>query len=172
MISKFCNKMPKIHGSAYIAESAEIIGDVRIAKNASIWPGAVLRGDMHYIEIGENTNVQDNSVMHGTADKFPTILGKNVSVGHNAIVHGCTIGDNCIIGMGSIILEGATIGKWCIIGAGAVVTEGAKIQDSSIALGIPARVAGKITPSHRLRISRNWRAYVSLMKKYKNRQKA
>ena len=96
--------------SAYIADSAEIIGDVTVGKNSSVWPGAVLRGDMHFIKLGNNVSVQDNAIMHGTVGKFSTTVGNNVSVGHNAIVHGCKVGDNCIIGMGAIILEGAEIG--------------------------------------------------------------
>jgi carbonic anhydrase/acetyltransferase-like protein (isoleucine patch superfamily) len=151
--------------------SSEIIGDVTVGSNSSIWPGVVLRGDMHYIRIGNNTSVQDNTVMHGTADKFPTIVGDNVSIGHLALVHGCTIGDNCIIGMGAIILEGAKVGNWCIIGAGAVIPEGKTIPDGSIAFGVPGKVAGKITKRHRERITRNWKAYVKLAKEYKKAQK-
>lgn len=165
-IRSYMGKMPKIDRTAYVEKSAEIIGDVRIGKNSSIWNGTVLRGDMHYIKIGKNTSVQDNSVLHGTATKFPTIVGDSVSIGHNAIVHGCVIGDNCLIGMGSIILEGAEIGDWCIIGAGAVVTEGKKIQDGSIVLGVPGKPVAKVTARHRERITRNWKAYVRLKDTY------
>ena len=165
-IRPYLKKMPKIDRTAYVEESAEIIGDVRIGKNSSIWNCAVLRGDMHYIRIGENTSVQDNSVLHGTATEFPTIVGNNVSIGHNAIVHGCIIGNNCLIGMGSIILEGAAIGDWCIIGAGAVVTEGKKIPEGSIVLGIPGKPVAKVTARHRERITRNWKAYVRLKDTY------
>ncbi|MDE1834805.1 MAG: gamma carbonic anhydrase family protein, partial [Candidatus Micrarchaeota archaeon] len=112
------------------------------------------------------SNVQDNSVMHGTANKYPTIVGDNVSVGHNAIVHGCIVGNNCLIGMGAIILEGAEIGDWCIIGAGAVVPEMAKIPSGSIVLGIPGKVARKVTKDHRARITRNWKVYVELKNNY------
>ncbi|MCL5434379.1 MAG: gamma carbonic anhydrase family protein [Candidatus Marsarchaeota archaeon] len=165
-IIKFGTKKPKIDRTAFVAGSAVIIGDVEIGKNSSIWYGTVLRGDMHYIRIGSNVSVQDNSVMHGTADKFPTIVGNNVSIGHNAIVHGCTIGDNCLIGMGSIILEGAKIGDWCIIAAGAVVPEGSTIPSHSIVMGVPGRVRGKVTPAHKARITRNWKAYVKLKGRY------
>ncbi|MEM3841279.1 MAG: gamma carbonic anhydrase family protein [Candidatus Micrarchaeaceae archaeon] len=157
---------PKIPKSAYVASTAEVIGAVNIGENSSIWPGAVLRGDMHYIRIGKNTSIQDNTVMHGTADRFPTIVGDNVTIGHLALVHGCTIGDNCIIGMGAIILEGAKIGNWCIIGAGAVIPEGKEIPDNSIVFGIPGKVAGKVTKVHKERITRNWKAYVKLSREY------
>ena len=166
MIRKFGGKGPRIHKTAYIADTAELIGDVTVGEDSSVWYGTVLRGDMHYIKIGKGSSVQDNSVMHGTANKYPTIVGDHVSIGHNATVHGCVIGDNCIIGMGSMILEGAVVGDWCIIGAGAVVTEGTRIPDNSIALGVPAKVVGKISAEHRKRITRNWEAYVSLKDKY------
>jgi carbonic anhydrase/acetyltransferase-like protein (isoleucine patch superfamily) len=165
-VKSFHGKKPKVKSGAYVAETATLIGDVEIGENSSVWYGAVLRGDMHYIKIGKNSSVQDNSVMHGTADKYPTIVGDNVSIGHNAIVHGCTIGDNCIIGMGSIILEGSEIGDWCIIGAGAVVPEGAKIPGGSIALGLPAKVVKSVTEGHKARITRNWKAYVKLKDVY------
>ncbi len=163
---KYMGRAPRIDPSAYIAGSADIIGDVTVGKDSSIWNGVVLRGDMHYIRIGRNTSVQDNSVVHGTATKYPTIVGNNVSVGHGAIVHGCTIGDNCIIGMGSIILEGAEIGDWCIIGAGAVVTEGARIPSGSIVLGVPGKIVRKVTVEHKSRITRNWKSYVKLKDGY------
>ena len=162
----FGGKMPRIGKRAYVAENATLIGDVSLGEDSSVWYGAVLRGDMHYIKIGKNCSVQDNSVMHGTADRFPTVVGDNVSIGHNAIVHGCTIGNNCIIGMGAIILEGAEIGDWCIIGAGSVVTEGSKIPDENIVLGIPGKVAGKVTEEHKKRIEKNWKAYSALKNEY------
>ncbi len=165
-IRGYLGKKPIIHKTAYIEENATIIGDVEIGKDSSIWNGAVLRGDLHYIKIGKNTNVQDNAVLHGTADYYPTIVGDNVSIGHNAIVHGCIIGKNCLIGMGSIILEGAIIGDWCIIGAGAVVTEKVKISNNSIVLGIPGKPVNKITVAHKVRITRNWKAYVALKNSY------
>ncbi|MCL4399163.1 gamma carbonic anhydrase family protein [Candidatus Parvarchaeota archaeon] len=166
MLGKFLGKKPTVHPSVYISDSAEIIGDVSIGENSSVWNGSVLRGDMNYIRIGKNTNVQDRSVLHGTAGKYPTVVGDNVSIGHGAIVHGCSIGDNCLIGMGSIILEGAEIGDWCIIGAGAVVTEGAKIPAKSLVLGIPGKTVREVDEEQRRRISRNWMSYVDLKDRY------
>ena len=170
-IIRFNRKAPKISNSSFIAENATLIGDVTIGSNSSIWFGAVLRGDMHYIKIGKNVSVQDNSVMHGTASKYPTIVGDNVSIGHNAIIHGCVIGNNCLVGMGSVILEGAEIGDWCIIGAGAVITEKARIPPNSIVLGIPGKVIGKISERHKQRISKNWKDYVALKNRYLKEQK-
>ena len=162
----FEGKKPKVGKDTFIAETAMLIGDVEIGNSSSIWYGAVLRGDMHYIKIGDNVSVQDNSVMHGTANKFPTVVGNNVTIGHSAIIHGCKIGDNCLIGMGSRILEGAKIGNWCIIAAGAVVTEGTEIPDESIVMGIPGAIKSKVTESQKERITRNWKAYVELAKHY------
>ncbi len=166
MLQEFKDQKPVIHHTVYVADSAEIIGDVKIGENSSVWNGAVLRGDMHYIKVGKNVSIQDNAVLHGTLFEYPTIIGDNVSIGHSAIVHGCTIGNNCLIGMGSVILEGAVIGDWCIIGAGAVITEGCEISDGSLVLGVPARAVKKITKDHKDRITKNWESYVVLKDMY------
>ena len=166
MIEEFDGKRPRVHPTAFIAKTAEIVGDVEIGENSSVWNGAVLRGDLHYIRVGKNTSVQDNCVLHGTLDKYPTIVGDNVSIGHNAIVHGCMVGDNCLIGMGSIVLENVEIGEWCIIGAGAVVPEGARIPSNSIVMGVPAKVVKRVTEEHKKRMSDNWKIYVKLKDKY------
>ncbi len=144
MIVKFLNKMPTIHKTAYVAPSANIIGDVEIREHASIWYNVVLRGDDNFIRIGKYTNVQDNSVVH-ISKKYPTILGNYITVGHNALVHACTIGDNCLIGMGSIILDGATIGENTIIGAGAMVTAEKDIPSGVLVLGSPGKVVRELT---------------------------
>ena len=130
---------PKIGKNTYIAPTAVIVGDVMIEEGVSVWDGAVLRGDVSYIKIGKNSNIQDNVVIHVSHGK-PTIIGENVTVGHLAMVHGAKIGDNVIIGINSVVLDDAEIGEGSIIGAGAVVTQGTKIPPKSLALGIPARV--------------------------------
>ena len=130
---------PQIDPSCFIAESAVIIGDVRIEKGCSIWPGAVLRADLNTITIKEGANVQDNCVIHVTRD-FETVIGRNTSVGHGAIVHGARIGDNCIVGMNATVLDGVVVGNNCLIGAGAVVTPGTRIPDNSLVIGVPAKV--------------------------------
>ncbi len=163
---KFRGKTPAISSAVLIDESAVIIGNVRVGSGSSIWPGAVLRGDMNYVRVGKNVSVQDNAVLHGTADKFPTIVGDNVTIGHGAIVHGCRIGDNCLIGMGAIILEGAKVGNWCIVAAGCVVPEGMVIPSNSLAIGVPAKIRGRLTAEQKRRITLNWKAYVKLSEEY------
>jgi carbonic anhydrase/acetyltransferase-like protein (isoleucine patch superfamily) len=126
-------------GNYFIADTATVIGKVRLKANASVWFGAVLRGDNEWIEIGEGSNVQDNSTCH-TDPGFPLVLGKNVTVGHNVILHGCTVEDGALIGMGSIVMNGAKIGRNSIVGAGAVITEGKEFPENSLIIGAPARV--------------------------------
>lgn len=128
----------------YIAESAVLVGDVRLANDASIWHHATLRGDTASIVIGENSNIQDNAVVHA-GDGFQVTIGKGVTVGHSAIVHGCTILDNTVVGMGAIVMNGACVGKNCIIGAGALVTQQMLIPDGSLVIGSPAKVKRPLT---------------------------
>ena len=130
---------PLIDTSAWIAPSASVIGDVHIGKNTSVWFGAVIRCDNEPIHIGENTNIQDNSVLHSDFGS-PLTIGAGITVGHKAMLHGCTIGDNCLIGIGATVLNGAVIGKNCIIGAHALITEGKQIPDNSLVVGAPGRV--------------------------------
>ncbi|NPA75403.1 MAG: gamma carbonic anhydrase family protein [Euryarchaeota archaeon] len=130
---------PKVHESAYIAPSAVIVGDVRVAEGVSVWDGAVLRGDVSYIVVGKNSNIQDNVVVH-VSHGVPTVIGENVTVGHLAMVHAATIHDNVIVGIHAVVLDGAEIGEGSVIGAGSVVTPGTKIPPNSLVLGIPGKV--------------------------------
>lgn len=127
-------------GFFFVAESAQIIGNVILGEDAGIWFGAVLRGDNEPIEVGTGTNIQENSILH-TDMGFPLVIGRGCTIGHSAILHGCTIGDNSLVGMGATVLNGARIGRNCLIGAGALVTEGKEIPDNSLVIGSPARVA-------------------------------
>src|ERR1700746_1348614 len=127
------------NGNFFIADTAVVIGKVRLLANASVWFGAVLRGDNEWIEVGENSNVQDNATCH-TDLGFPLVIGKNCTVGHNVILHGCTLEDSALIGMGSIVMNGAKIGRESVVGAGAVVTEGKEFPERSLIIGSPARV--------------------------------
>ena len=136
---------PADHGAAFVAENATLAGCVRLAKESSVWYGAVLRADTGCITIGENTNVQDNAVLH-TGPGLDVKVGKGVSIGHGAIVHGCTVGDNTLIGMGAIVLNGAKIGSDCIVGAGALVTGKMDAPDGSMILGSPAKVVRPLKP--------------------------
>lgn len=138
MIGSFKGKTPEIAESCFIAENSTIIGDVHIGEKTSVWFGAVIRADMAGVTIGKNSNVQDNCVIHvGTK---PVKIGDGVTIGHGAIVHSAEIGDNALIGMGSVVLDGAVIGKNSVIGAGAVVTGGTVIPDNSLVVGVPGKV--------------------------------
>jgi carbonic anhydrase/acetyltransferase-like protein (isoleucine patch superfamily) len=139
------DRIPSIHPSAWVAESAELIGRVTLAEEASVWFGAVLRGDHEAIMIGRGSNVQEGTVMH-TDIGYRLVVGEHVTVGHQAMLHGCTIGDGSLIGIQAVVLNGARIGRNCLIGAGAVVTEGKEIPDGSLVLGTPAKVIRELGP--------------------------
>lgn len=161
MIKNLKDKKVKIHHSCFIAETADIIGDVSIGENSSIWYKAVIRGDGNYIKIGKNTNIQDNSVVH-ISDIYPTIIGDNVTVGHNAVIHACTIGNNTLIGIGSIILNGVEIGGETIIGAGSLVTPGKKIPSGVLVMGSPAKVVRELTDAEKKSLQESADSYVQL----------
>ena len=138
-LSTFLKKNPSVSDEVYIAPSATVVGDVRIGRDASIWYGAILRGDINFISIGEGTNLQDGVIGH-LADEFPLIVGNFVTVGHGAILHACEIGDESLIGMSATILDGAKIGAQCIIAAGTVVPMGMEIPDGSLVAGVPGKI--------------------------------
>lgn len=139
LIKSVNGKSPKIPESCYISENATIVGDVVLGKDCSIWFNAVLRGDVHYIKLGNKVNVQDGVVIHCTYQKYPTNIGNNVSIAHNAVVHGCTIHDNVLIGMGSIVMDNCVVHSNSIIAAGAVVTQNTIVESGSIYAGVPAK---------------------------------
>ena len=153
--------------SIVICPGAQVIGDVELGENVSIWHGAVLRGDTDSITIGDNSNVQDNCVVHCTKD-FPVEIGKNVSVGHGAVVHGCKLDDNVLIGMNATVLNCAHISKNSIVGAGAVVSEGKEFPEGSLILGVPAKAVKEVTPEQIEMIQNNAENYVKLSKQYKD----
>ena len=167
MITRYKNTEPVIHKTVFIAPSADVIGDVKIGENSSLWFGTVARGDVNFITIGKNTNIQDGTVLHVTTDKYPVIIGDNVTVGHNAILHGCKIGNCCLIGMGAIILDDVKIGDGCIIGAGAVLPEHTVIEPETLVMGIPAKPKRKGTKNELEEIMRSAANYVELAGKYK-----
>lgn len=166
-IALFLHKKPKVDDSAYIAGSAELIGDVRVAPNASIWPKCVLRADINYIEIGEGTNLQDGTLVH-LADDYPVVVGKNVTVGHGAMLHACTIGDECLIGMRATILDGAVIGDRSIVGANALVGKGSIIPPGSLVLGVPAKISRPLTQEEQESLASWAMKYRELAKFHKN----
>lgn len=144
----YLRKQPVLGPGVYLAKTAVVLGDVTLGENSSVWFGAVLRGDINRIVVGANSNIQDNAVVH-LADDFPCLIGEWVTVGHSAIVHACTIGDECLIGMGATVLDGAEIGAQSIVGANALVTGGTKVPPGSLVLGSPAKVVRALTPEER-----------------------
>jgi gamma-carbonic anhydrase len=146
LIKALNGKEPTLGKECFLAETATLIGDVTIGDNCSIWYNAVLRGDVHYIKIGNNTNIQDNAVVHATYKKSPTNIGNNVTVAHGAIIHGCTIHDNVMIGMNAVVLDNAVVESNSIIAAGSVVTKGTVVKSGSVYAGIPAVKIKDISP--------------------------
>ena len=166
MIKKFRNWEPAVHETGYVADSCEVIGNAIIGEYSSVWPNAVIRGDIELIKIGNNSNIQDGSLLHCNHG-IELHVGNYVTVGHGAILHSCTIGDNSLVGMGAIVLDGAVIGKNCLIGAGAVVTPNTQIPDGSMVLGSPGKVKRELTPEEIEGITKNAQEYVELGKEYK-----
>ena len=153
------DEVPRIAGTAWVADGARVIGRVSLADGASIWYGAVLRGDNDMITVGARSNVQDGSVLH-TDMGFPLTLGEDVTVGHQVMLHGCTVGDGSLIGIQAVVLNGARIGRHCLVGAGAVVTEGKEFPDNSLILGSPARVVRELSPEQLAGLKRSAAGYV------------
>ena len=163
---QFNGVAPSINENAYVSESVDIIGDVKVEENVSIWFGARLRADMNKIVIGANSNIQENAVVHVDIES-PVIIGENVTIGHSAIIHGCNISNNVLVGMGSIILNNAKIGKNTIIGAGSLITQGKEFPEGVLILGNPAKVIRELTKVEIESIKKSADNYVSLSKKYK-----
>jgi carbonic anhydrase/acetyltransferase-like protein (isoleucine patch superfamily) len=139
---------PRVHPTVFIDDSAQVIGDVEIGEESGVWMNAVVRGDVHSIRVGRRSNIQDGTVVHAqsaTSGAHPTVIGNSVTIGHGALVHGCTIDDQCLIGMGAIVLNGAHVGMQSIIAAGALVTEGMKVPPKSLVMGSPAKVKRLLT---------------------------
>ena len=158
-IYRLGERVPNIDPSAYVFETATVIGTVVLGARVSIWPYATLRGDNEPIVIGDDSNVQESSVLH-TDPGVPLTIGRYVTIGHQAMLHGCTIGDGSLIGIQAVILNGAVIGRNCLIGAGALVTEGKEIPDGSLVVGSPAKVVRQLDPSAIERMKRNTEGYV------------
>ncbi len=169
MIIKTINgKTPEFGENCFIAENATIVGEVSMGDECSVWFNAVIRGDVHYIKMGNRVNVQDGAVIHCTYQKFPTNIGNNVSIGHNALVHGCTLHDNVLIGMGAIVMDGCVVESNSIVAAGAVVTQHMRIESGSIYAGVPAKKIKDISPELQAgeinRIAENYVKYAGWFK--------
>jgi carbonic anhydrase/acetyltransferase-like protein (isoleucine patch superfamily) len=167
MIRSFRGAVPRIAASAYVDHSAQVIGNVTIGERASIWPNATLRGDMNAISIGEETNIQDNSVLHVDAPDHPLVIGNRVTAGHSVVLHGCTIEDDALIGIGAIILNGARIGSGSIVAAGTLVVEGAQIPPNSMVMGVPGKIRREVTEEERERFRANAQRYVKLAQRFR-----
>ncbi len=156
---------PQLAEGAWVADSAQVIGHVELAEDASIWFGAILRGDTELLKIGKGSNVQDGSVLHADVG-YPVTLGENVTVGHQVTLHGCTVGDGSLIGIQAVVLNGAKIGKHCLVGAGALVTEGKEFPDGSMIIGSPAKVVRQLTPEQIVGLQRSAAHYVANAKRF------
>ncbi|MDM4765371.1 gamma carbonic anhydrase family protein [Pelomonas sp. SE-A7] len=156
---------PDVADSAWIAESAQVIGRVTLEDEVSIWFNAVLRGDSDHLHIGRGSNIQDGSVLHADAG-FPLRLGEGVTVGHQVMLHGCTVGDHSLIGIGAVVLNGARIGKHCLVGAGALVTEGKEFPDGSLIIGSPAKAVRELSPEQRAGLEASARHYIANGRRY------
>jgi len=164
-IYRLGNQIPKLAPTAYVHESATVVGDVTLGDDVSIWPQAVLRGDTSSITIGARSNVQDGSVLHVDED-VPLTIGSDVTIGHQVMLHGCTIGDGSLVGIQAVILNGAVIGRGCLVGAGSLVTEGKAFPDHSLIIGRPARVVRTLTPEDAERVRYGAVHYVDSAKRY------
>jgi len=166
MIKEFDGFKPEIDETVFVAESADIIGDIIINKNSSIWYNVVIRGDEQPIRVGENTNIQDGCVVH-TGWDIPTEIGNNVTIGHKALIHGCKIGDNTLIGMGSIVLDNAEVGEFVLLGAGSLVPPGKKIPSGVLAMGSPAKVIRELTDKEKESIKKSALDYIESSRKHR-----
>ena len=157
---------PTIHQTAWVADNAQVLGDVKLAEGASVWFGVVIRGDTSTITVGKGSNIQDNSVLHADIG-MPLVIGEGVTVGHQVMLHGCSIGNNSLIGIGAIVLNGAKIGNNCLVGAGALVTEGKEFPDGSMIIGSPAKATRMLSPEQIEGLKMSARHYLTNANRYK-----
>jgi carbonic anhydrase/acetyltransferase-like protein (isoleucine patch superfamily) len=167
VITTLGDRIPVVDPTAWVADSAIVVGDVVLGPESSLWFHAVVRGDVERVRIGARTNVQDNATVHVTRDEWPAIVGAGVTVGHNAVIHGCTIGDHCLIGIGAIVLDGAVLEHECLIGAGAVVTPGMRVPTGSLVLGQPGRVVRPLSADEIAHLHRSAAGYVERLALYR-----
>ena len=158
---------PRLADTAWVADSAKVMGNVELAADTSVWFGAVLRGDTEVIRVGRGSNIQENAVVHADIG-FPVLIGENVTVGHQVMLHGCSIGDGSLIGIQAVVLNGAKIGKHCLVGAGALVTEGKEFPDGSMIIGAPAKVVRQLTPEQMAGLDRSAEHYVENARRFRS----
>ncbi len=157
---------PAIHPSAWVADNAQVMGNVTLAEDTSVWFGVVIRGDTSTITLGKGSNIQDNSVLHADVG-MPLVIGEGVTVGHQVMLHGCTVGNNSLIGIGAIVLNGAKIGNNCLVGAGALVTEGKEFPDGAMIIGSPAKAVRMLSPEQIEGLKMSAQHYISNANRYK-----
>jgi carbonic anhydrase/acetyltransferase-like protein (isoleucine patch superfamily) len=168
MLITYNGTAPQIDPSAYVQESAQIIGDVVIGPQSSVWFNADIRGDVHHIRIGARTNIQDNATIHVTHGRWPTRLGDDVTVAHAVVLHGCSIGDRCLIGIGAIVLDGVEIAADCLVAAGSLVTPGTKIPPGQLVMGGPAKAVRPLRPDELAHLKQSALNYVGYAQAYKS----
>jgi gamma-carbonic anhydrase len=171
-IRPYRGKHPQIAASAYIDPAAVVIGDVVIGEDSSVWPCSVVRGDVHYIRIGERTNIQDGSICHVMRDAYPLILGDDVTIGHSVTLHGCTIESRCLIGMGAVVLNGVVVGSGSIVAAGTLITERTAIPPGSLVMGSPGKVKRALSEIDKATIDAYAKRYVSYKNIYREEPRA
>lgn len=169
MIRPYLSTAPRIAASAWVAPSADVIGDVAIGPDSSIWYGSVVRGDVFPIRIGARTNVQDHCILHVTHDRYSTVLHDDVTIGHRVVLHGCTVESGALVGIGAIVLDQAVIGEGALVGAGSLVTPGMKVPPGMVAMGTPARVIREVTDAEREWMRESAEIYVRLSKDHASR---
>lgn len=167
MIRAFQEAVPRIARSAYIDASAQVIGDVVIGERSSVWPNVSIRGDVNFIRIGDESNIQDNTVVHVDRYTYPCTIGNRVTVGHRAVLHGCHVEDEALIGIGAIVLNGAKIGAGAVVAAGALVPEGMQVPRNMLAMGTPAKIRREVTADEQERFRTNCENYIELAAIYK-----
>lgn len=170
MIHPYRGVVPKVHLSAWIADSADVIGDVELGEESSVWFSTVIRGDVNFIRVGRGTNLQDGTVVHVNRNGTPTILEDYVTVGHAARLHGCHVKSNCLIGIGAVVLDGAVLEEECVVAAGAVVSPGTLVPKGSLLMGAPARVKRSVTEKDLELIYRSAKSYIGLAAEYRAAQ--
>ncbi|MBI5083714.1 MAG: gamma carbonic anhydrase family protein [Acidobacteria bacterium] len=168
MIRPYRGIYPSIAPSAYVDQASTVIGDVTLGERSSVWPSAVVRGDVNRITIGDETNIQDGAVLHGELDLYPVVLGSRVTVGHMACLHGCVIEDDVLIGIGAIVLNGARIGRGSVVAAGALVPEGMIVPPESMVMGTPAKVRRQVTEEEKARFKENAQRYIRYRQDYRD----
>jgi len=167
MIKPFNSITPRVHPTAFVADDAIVIGDVELGEDASVWFGAIVRGDVNFIRVGARTNIQDATVIHVSSKTHSTILEDEITVGHRVTLHGCYVETGCLIGIGAILLDGVRVGRNSLVAAGSLLTPNTVIPPNSLVMGSPAKVRRELTAEELAKLKRSWQTYVELKEKYR-----